>query len=232
MISELFATPLFWAAVTIAAFVAGQILYNATGNSPFLPPILSGVALVVGTLELTNTPYVTYMQGGELIHLMLGPVIVMLAVPLYQFLHTMRSQWQRIVMAVIAGSGVTVACTALLTWWWIGDEILARTLATKSITTPVAVAIAEQVGGIAALASASVIVTGILGAAMAPALLKLVNKDDAQTVGLTLGVCAHAIGTSRALELGKQQAAYSAMAMTLTATLHALVLPWVLPWIV
>ena len=184
-------------------------------------------ALVVTTLELCNTPYQVYMEGGNLIHIMLGPVIVMLAVPLYQFLHTMRDQWQRIALAVIVGSGTTVACAVLLTQWWVGDEILAKTIATKSITSPVAIAIAEQVGGIAAIASASVIVTGIFGAAMAPALLKMMRQDDAQTVGLTLGICAHAIGTARALELGSEQAAYAAMAMTLTATLHALLLPWI-----
>ena len=227
MISELLSLPLFWATLTIAAFVIGQNVYKATGNSPFLPPILSSVALVVTTLELSNTPYQVYMEGGNLIHIMLGPVIVMLAVPLYQFLHTMRDQWQRIALAVIVGSGTTVACAVLLTQWWVGDEILAKTIATKSITSPVAIAIAEQVGGIAAIASASVIVTGIFGAAMAPALLKMMRQDDAQTVGLTLGICAHAIGTARALELGSEQAAYAAMAMTLTATLHALLLPWI-----
>lgn len=227
MITELLSLPLFWATLTIAAFVIGQNVYKATGNSPFLPPILSSVALVVTTLELSDTPYQVYMEGGSLIHIMLGPVIVMLAVPLYQFLHTMRDQWQRIALAVIVGSGTTVACAVLLTQWWVGDEILAKTIATKSITSPVAIAIAEQVGGIAAIASASVIVTGIFGAAMAPALLKMMRQDDAQTVGLTLGICAHAIGTARALELGSEQAAYAAMAMTLTATLHALLLPWI-----
>lgn len=224
---ELLTLPLFWATLTIAAFVIGQNVYKATGNSPFLPPILSSVALVVTTLELSGTPYPVYMEGGNLIHIMLGPVIVMLAVPLYQFLHTMRDQWQRIALAVIVGSGTTVACAVLLTQWWVGDDVLAKTIATKSITSPVAIAIAEQVGGIAAIASASVIVTGIFGAAMAPALLKMMRQDDAQTVGLTLGICAHAIGTARALELGSEQAAYAAMAMTLTATLHALMLPWI-----
>ena len=225
--TELLSLPLFWATLTIAVFVIGQSVYAATGNSPFLPPILSSVALVVTTLELSNTPYSVYMEGGQLIHIMLGPVIVMLAVPLYQFIHTMRDQWRRILLAVTVGSGTTVAVAVVLTQWWVGDEMLAKTIATKSITSPVAIAIAEQVGGIAAIASASVIVTGILGAAMAPALLKRMRLDNAQTVGLTLGVCAHAIGTARALELGSEQAAYAAMAMTLTATLHALLLPWI-----
>lgn len=225
--SQLLTMPLFWATLTIAAFIFGQTVYRLTGNNPMIPPILTGVALVVVTLQLTGTEYSVYMQGGGMIHLMLGPVIVMLAVPLYQFIHTMREQWQRIILAVTLGSGTTVAVAVALTSWWIGDDVLARTIATKSITTPVAVAIAEQVNGIPAMASAFVIATGILGALMVPVVLRLQGCDQPQAVGLTLGICAHAIGTARALELGKEQAAYSAMAMTLTATLHALVLPWI-----
>ncbi|WP_430460620.1 LrgB family protein [Thalassolituus sp. LLYu03] len=227
MMNQLLQLPLFWAALTIAAFIAGQQLYRRTGNNAFLPPILTGIALVVTTLELSGASYTTYMEGGQFLHLMLGPVVVMLAVPLYQYLHTMRRQWLRIALAVTLGSGTTVACAVVLTHIWIGDDAITRTMYAKSITTPVAVAISEQVHGISALASAFVIITGILGALVIPPLLKATRMDDPQTLGLTLGICAHAIGTSRAMELGPQQSAYAAMAMTLTATLHALVLPWV-----
>lgn len=225
--SQLLQLPMFWAALTIASFLAGQQLYRLSGNNAFLPPILTGIALVVTTLELTHTSYSTYMEGGQFLHLMLGPVVVMLAVPLYQFIHAMRKQALRIALAVTFGSGVTVACAVIMAHYWIGDDAITRTIYTKSITTPVAVAISEQVGGISALASAFVIITGILGALMIPPLLKALRMDEPQTLGLTLGICAHAIGTSRAMELGAQQSAYAAMAMTLTATLHALVLPWV-----
>ncbi len=225
--THLFSLPLFWAALTIAAFLAGQQLYRRTGNNAFIPPILTGVVLVVLCLELSGVSYQTYMQGGHYLNLMLGPVVVMLAVPLYQFIHTMRKQWLRIALAVTLGSGTTIACAVLLAHFWIGDDAITRTIYTKSITTPVALAISEQVGGISALASAFVIITGILGALMIPPLLKTLRMDEPQTLGLTLGICAHAIGTSRALELGPQQSAYAAMAMTLTATLHALVLPWI-----
>ncbi|ASP37784.1 hypothetical protein CHH28_03445 [Bacterioplanes sanyensis] len=230
--TELLQLPLFWASMTIAAFVGGQQIYRLSGNSPWLPPILSSVTLLVGVLLITGTPYSTYMQGGSLLHVMLGPVIVMLAVPLYQYLHTMRRHWRRIALAIACGSATTIAVAVALTYWWIGDIPLSRTIATKTITTPVAVAVSEQVGGLAAMASAFVIVTGILGGLMAPPLLKLARRDQPHTVGLTLGICAHAIGTSRALELGQQQAAYAALAMTLTATLHALLLPSLLPWLI
>lgn len=227
-LSALFQLPLFWATLTIAAFFIGQQLYRLTNNNALLPPILTGFLLVVLTIELSQTPFATYMQGGDYLHQWLGPVVVMLAIPLYQHLSTMRRQWLRILLAISMGSATTVACAVALAYWWIGDDIITRTIATKSITTPVAIAISEEVGGISALASAFVIATGIIGAILIPIVLKISGVSHAPTVGLTLGVCAHAVGTGRALELGQEQAAYAAMAMTLTATLHAIVLPWLL----
>ncbi|WP_320821043.1 LrgB family protein [Thalassolituus sp.] len=226
MIATLLHTPLFWTALTIASFLLGQRLYQQLGNSAFIPPILTGIVLICVTLELTGTSYQTYMQGGEYLHLMLGPVVVMLAVPLYQFIHAMRKEWLRISLAVSLGSATTVGTAVVLVHWWIGDQAITATMATKSVTTPVAITLSEQLGGISALASAFVIVTGVFGALLIPPLLKVTKLNQPQAMGLTLGVCAHAIGTSRAIELGTRESAYAAMAMTLTATLHAIALPW------
>ena len=226
MLSQLLNMPLFWATLTIAAFIAGQHLYRLLGNTAFLPPILTGIILVSVVLETTGVSFATYMEGGQYLHLMLGPVVVMLAVPLYQFIHAMKKEWARISLAISLGSGTTVGLAVLLADVWIGDRAVTATMATKSVTTPVAVTLSEQLGGISALASAFVIITGVFGALMIPPLLKAVRMDSPPALGLALGTCAHAVGTSRAIELGNQHAAYSAMAMTLTATLHALALPW------
>ena len=228
MLNELLHMPLFWAILTIAAFTVGQYVYRLLGNTAFLPPILTGIILVSVVLEVTGTSFDTYMEGGQYLHLMLGPVVVMLAVPLYQFIHVMKKEWLRISLAISLGSGTTVAVAVAMAHFWIGNDPITVTMSTKSVTTPVAVTVSEQLGGIGALASAFVIITGVFGALMIPPLLKSVKLDDPKAMGLTLGVCAHAIGTSRAIELGNQQAAYSAMAMTLTATLHAVLLPLVM----
>jgi putative effector of murein hydrolase len=228
MLNELLHMPLFWAMLTIAAFTVGQYVYRLLGNTAFLPPILSGIILVSVVLEVTGISFDTYMEGGQYLHLMLGPVVVMLAVPLYQFIHVMKKEWLRISLAITLGSGTTVAVAVAMAHFWIGNDPITITMSTKSVTTPVAVTVSEQLGGVGALASAFVIITGVFGALMIPPLLKSVKLDDPKAMGLTLGVCAHAIGTSRALELGNQQAAYSAMAMTLTATLHAVLLPLVM----
>lgn len=228
MINQLLALPIFWATLTIAGFVIGQHLYRWSGSNPLLQPVLVGLACVLVVVEITQSSFETYMSGGTYLHQMLAPVVVMLAVPMVGFLHNMRRQWLRILLAVSLGSGVTIAIAAGLTYWLLGDKIVTYTMLTKSVTTPIAIAITEEVGGIPALASAFVMMTGILGAFMIPTLLKLAKITQPAAQGVALGTCAHAVGTAQALELGQQQSAYAAMAMTLTGALHALILPLLL----
>ena len=221
--------PLFWAGLTIGGFLLGQQVYQLTGKQPFLPPMLTGIILVITTLKLTGTPYDVYMMGGHYLHDLLGPVIVMLAVPLFQQLKALSQNAVNILLAVTLGSATTILCAWALAHCWIGETALANTLLTKSITTPVAVSIVPQLGGEASLAAGFVILTGIIGVIMIMPMLSLLNMNSPASKGITLGVCAHAIGTAQALEMGEQEAAYAASAMTLTATLHAVVLPLLAP---
>ncbi len=226
--SNLLMQPLTWLTVTLGAYLLGQKIYQSLNNASWLPPVLSGFALVTLALWLTGTPYTIYQQGGQLLSFFLGPVVVGLAVPLYHHFHSMKKQVVILLIAIIVGSFTTVAIAVALTHYWIGIDIITNTMASKSVTTPVAVAITEQLQGIPALAAAFVMVTGIIGAVIIPVLLKILRLDSPQTTGMALGICAHAVGTSRAIELGQEYAAYSAMAMTLTAALHAIILPWLL----
>ena len=225
---DLLLQPLTWLTITLGAYLLGQKIYQDLNNSPWLPPVLSGFTLVILALWLTDTSYATYQQGGELLSFFLGPVVVGLAAPLYHHFHNMKKQMLIMLLAIIAGCIATVASAVALTHYWIGIDIITKTMASKSVTTPVAVAITEQSHGIPALAAAFVMVTGIIGAVIIPPLLKSLRLAGPQSTGTALGVCAHAVGTSRAIELGQEYAAYSAMAMTLTASLHALILPWLL----
>jgi putative effector of murein hydrolase len=226
--NQLLLQPLTWLTITLGAYLLGQWLYQKSNHTPWLPPVLTGFLLVTLALWLTNTSYATYQQGGQLLSFFLGPVVVGLAAPLYHHLHKMKKQAVIIALAIIVGSFTTVAIAMLLTHYWIGIDIITKTMASKSVTTPVAVAISEQTQTLPALAAAFVMITGIIGAVIIPTLLKLLKLDDPQTTGMALGICAHAVGTSRAIELGQEHAAYSAMAMTLTASLHALLIPWLL----
>ena len=226
--SDLLQQPITWLTITLGSYLFGQSLYLRLNNAPWLPPVLSGFTLVTLTLWLTETPYAIYNEGGDLLSFFLGPVVVGLAVPLFHHFHSMKRQMVLMILAMGLGSLTTVAVAIALTHYWIGIDIITNTMASKSVTTPVAVAITEETQGIPALAAAFVMVTGIMGAAIIPPLLKVLNLATPQATGTALGTCAHAVGTSRAIELGQEHAAYSAMAMTLTASLHALVIPWLL----
>lgn len=228
MPTDILQQPITWLTITLGAYLLGQKLYQGLNHASWLPPVLSGFLIVTLLLWLTDTPYTVYQQGGQLLSFFLGPVVVGLAVPLFYHFHKMKKQFIIILLAITCGSLTTVGVAIALAHYWIGIDVITTTIASKSVTTPVAVAIAEQTGGISALAAAFVIVTGILGAAIIPLLLKIFRLDSPQTTGISLGVCAHAVGTSRAIELGQEYAAYSAMAMTLTASLHAILLPWLL----
>ena len=228
MLTDILQQPTTWLTITLGAYLLGQKLYQSLNHTSWLPPVLSGFLIVTSLLWITETPYAVYKQGGQLLSFFLGPVVVGLAVPLFYHLHKMKKQFITILFAITFGSLTTVGIAIALTHYWIGIDVITTTMASKSVTTPVAVAIADQTGGISALAAAFVMVTGIIGAAIIPLLLKLFHLDSPQTTGISLGVCAHAVGTSRALELGQEYAAYSAMAMTLTACLHAILLPWLL----
>ncbi|MGB1090720.1 MAG: LrgB family protein [Oceanobacter sp.] len=220
--------PLFWAGATIAAFLFGQKLYLATGKLPLIPPIFTAILLLISGLRLTGTSYDRYMEGGQYLHILLGPIVVMLAVPLYTQLRAMGQIWLRILLAVTLGSATTVLTAWTLVVWWLDDPMVATAMWTKSITTPVAVSVTSQLGGDPALVAASVIITGIFGVMLIVPLLRLMRMDSPECKGLTLGVCAHAIGTSRAMELGASESAYAALGMTLTALLHAVALPLIL----
>lgn len=218
----------FWMAMTLLSFWMGQHVYRLLGNTPLLPPILTSFSILVGLLLILDTPYVEYQTAVMPLQMLLGPTVVMLAVPLYQAFAAIRQDAWRILLAVTLGSSTTVLVAVALCYWLIGDEVILNSLWTKSVTTPLAVVLAPELGGLAALAAAFILVTGLFGAILIPPLLKACRMDSPQATGLTLGVCAHAIGTSRALELGTEYAAFSALAMTLTASLFAFVLPFLI----
>lgn len=226
MLETILQQPTTWLTITLGAYLLGLQIYQSLNQAPWLPPVLSGFLIVASLLWITDTPYSTYQQGGQLLSFFLGPVVVGLAVPLFYHFHKMRKQLLILLLAITFGSLATVGTAIVLTHYWIGIDIITTTMVSKSVTTPVAVAISEQTGGISALAAAFVMVTGIIGAAIIPLLLKICHLDSPQATGMSLGICAHAVGTSRAIELGQEYAAYSAMAMTLTASLHAIILPW------
>lgn len=219
------ASPLLGLTVTLVAYVLGDRLYRRAKMHPLLNPVLLAVAFLVALLLLTGTPYATYFEGAQFVHFLLGPATVALAVPLYFNRAKLRRLWLPLLGGLVAGS-ITAAVSAIGIAWLLGGsgETL-LSLAPKSVTAPVAMGIAEKLGGLPSLTAILVVATGILGAVLGPMTLNLLRVRDQATRGFALGVTAHGIGTARAFQESEQAGAFSGLAMALNALATAVLLP-------
>lgn len=221
------ASPLAALTLTLVAYQAGFWLYRKAGFHPLVNPVLIAVALIAGLLLVSGTSYRTYFDGAQFVHFLLGPATVALALPLYRQLEKVRRSALAILASLLAGSltaavsavGVAMALDA-------SRETLAS-LAPKSVTAPVAMGISEALGGLPSLTAVLVILTGILGAAFGPLVLDLMRIRDWRARGFAIGVAAHGIGTSRALQVNETAGAFSGLAMGLNAVATAVLLPLV-----
>ncbi|MBN8441541.1 MAG: LrgB family protein [Thauera sp.] len=225
------ASPLLGLTLTLAAYQAAFWLYRRAGFHPLANPVLLSVAMLAGVLLITRTPYQTYFDGAQFVHFLLGPATVALAIPLYAQWPKLKSMAGPLVIALVAGS-----LTAALSAWGIGAALGASreslmSLAPKSVTTPIAMAVAERLGGLPSLTAVLVISTGILGAIGARYIYRWLRIDDHAVRGFAIGIASHGIGTARAFQLSEQAGAFAALAMGLNGLVTALSLPWIMPWV-
>lgn len=219
------AFPLFGVVLTLVAFLIGQQLYLRLGRRAYLQPVVVGMLLIIAVLVLLKIPYQTYYHSSLLLTLLLGPATVALAIPLYQNLPRIQELFLPIVLTLVCGSIITVG-VAVGIMWLCGAELTSQiSMTTKSITTPIAMAVSEKLGGVPALSAVYVLLTGALGVMIGIPLMRRMGVKDDTTKGIALGLSAHAIGTARALEESRECAAFSALAMGLTGLLTALLLP-------
>ncbi len=219
-------TPLLWLTVTVAVYWLAERLFQRTRQFPLLNPVLVSVAVLVAVLTVTATPYSDYFDGAQFVHFLLGPATVALAIPLRDQAHHLRRHWQPITLALLAGSSTAVVSVLGLGWLLgLSPETL-LSLLPKSVTTPIAMGISEQVGGLPSLTAVLVILTGITGAVIGIPLLLLVGlRDQHVAKGFAVGVAAHGIGTARAFQHSDQAGAFAGLAMGLNGALTALLVP-------
>ena len=166
------ASPLLTLTLTLVAYQGGIWLYNKSGNNPLVNPVLIAVVVIVGLLLLTGTDYRTYFDGAQFIHFLLGPATVALAIPLYRQIRSVRESWLAITVTVLLGSLAAAISSVGIAWLLGASRLTLLSLAPKSVTTPVAMGIAEQLGGLPNLTAVVVILSGITGAMTASGLLK------------------------------------------------------------
>jgi predicted murein hydrolase (TIGR00659 family) len=218
-------SPLLGLTITLLAYQAAFWLFRRSGQRAWANPVLTAIFLVTLFLWLTKTPYARYFEGAQFVHFLLGPATVALAVPLFAQLKRLRRMALPLVVALLAGS-VTAAVSAMAIAKALGaTPATIYSLAPKSVTTPIAMGVAEQIGGLPSLTAVIVIVTGIVGAAGFPLLFRLLGVRDQAAQVFAVGVAAHGIGTARAFLVSEEMGAFSALAMGLNGMLTAVLLP-------
>jgi len=216
--------PLFGAGVTLGAYQLAIALYERT-RLVFLQPVLVSTMLVIAILLLCELTFTEYKTSAEALTIFLGPATVALAVPLYLNLRRIRQVfWPTLLTLLVAGVVATVLGVALA--WLLGAEHnMLMSMAPKSVTSPIAMLVASQIGGLAALAAVFVMITGVLGAIIGPSLLRLCGVRNHAAMGMALGMTAHAVGTSRAMQESEECGAFAALAMSLMGVFTAILLP-------
>lgn len=225
------ASPLLWLTATLVCYLIAVWIYRQGGERPLLNPVAIAVALLIGLLVWTGTPYQTYFDGAQFVHFLLGPATVALAIPLYR----QRARLRELALPIAVALPISVLMASLsaigLAWLLGASPETLISLAPKSVTAPVAMGISEKLGGIPSLTAVLVVTTGILGAVLGTGLFRLLGIRDDAVKGIAMGATSHGIGTARAFQVSPVMGAFSGLAMGLCAFLTALILPPVLRWL-
>jgi len=219
------AQPLLGLTLTLLAYLAGQFLFAKGRRSPLLNPVLLAVVILILLLKGTGTSYQTYFQGAQFVHFLLGPATVALALPLYRQLHALKRSMLAVAAALMAGSVVASLSAMAIARALGAAPQTVLSMGPKSVTTPIAMGVAEQIGGLPSLTAALVLITGIGGAVSGPWILDRLRIRDERARGLAIGTASHGIGTARALQESQTAGAFSGLAMGLNGVVTAVLVP-------
>ncbi len=219
-----FFLPSFGILLTLLSYFLGVKIYKES-KLPIFNPIIIALTLIISILVFFNIPLEYYSKGGDTISLFLSSATITLAVPLHKKIHLLKKYF----IPILGGTTIGIL-TSIFTCYFMGillkvDIRIIKSSFPKSITTPIAMALSENVGGIISITIAMVIVTGIIGAIMAPFICKIFQIENKVAKGIAIGTASHAVGTSRAIEMGETEGAMSGLAIGIAGTLTVFILP-------
>lgn len=220
-------TPVFGILLSVVCYEIGIFIQRKTKN-PILNPLLLAIILVILVLTVFDIPKETYDLGGSYILFLLGPATVVMAVPLYRQINLLKKDWLPILVGIFVGSATSVlSVIGLARLFGVNIEI-AVSMLPKSVTTAIGMEVSKEIGGVVSLTVAVIVLTGILGAVMGPFILKILGIKDEVAQGVAMGTASHAVGTSKAMELGETQGAMSGLSIGIAGLATVLIIPLVI----
>ncbi|TCV87084.1 CidB/LrgB family autolysis modulator [Testudinibacter aquarius] len=215
-----------YSVLTILAFMAAIWISKRWKSIVFNSFVLT-ILLLIGVLLLADIPYDQYIQGNAPLNNLLGPAIVALALPLYEQLRQISSRWRSILLITLTASVLSMLSGALLALLLGGNAEIVATILPKSISTPIAMAVAETIGGVPSVAAVGVVLAGLQGSILGYLLLKKIGLKHPEAIGLSIGAVSHALGTARTLEIDKQAGIYSSISLVLCGIISSVLAPLV-----
>lgn len=223
--NELFGESVFFGIfITIGSYQLGRMVQKRWKLS-ILNPLLVATFLIIGVLLLFKIDYSVYEAGSRYISIFLTPVTVCLALPLYRQIKVLTKNIWAVLLGILSGCLAHILVMFGLAVAFKLDAVLLYSLLPKSITTPIAIGISAEIGGIEVITIVAVVIAGITGAAIGPALLKLFRIKEPLAQGLGLGASSHAVGTSKAMEMGEIQGAMGSLAIVVNGIMTVIIVP-------
>lgn len=215
---------LFGIVLSLIAFEIGLYIYRKT-NIPIFNPLLIATGIVICFLLVFNIDVEVYNKGGDFINMFLGPSTVVLAVPLYKQLNLLKKHSKAIITGILLGSFIGIFSIIGLSYFIGLDASLIKSLLPKSVTTPIGIELSNQLGGIVPITVLAIIVSGITGAVLGPTICKIFRIKDSVAVGVAIGTASHAVGTTKALELGDTEGAMSGLSIGVAGIMTVFIAP-------
>jgi predicted murein hydrolase (TIGR00659 family) len=219
------ASPLLWLCLTLGVYLAALKTQQRCGGTPWLNPVLLAVLMLVALLQASGTPYERYFEGAQFVHFLLGTATVALAVPLRRHWAQLRPQLGAAALGLLVGNGLGALLAVLLVRVAGAPAVVQASVAPRGVTAPVAMALAERIGGLPSLTAVLVIGSGILGATLASPWLNALGVRDPAARGLAIGCAAHGIGTARAFQEQALTGTFAGAAMAASALISSLWVP-------
>ena len=221
---NVFDTEIFGVILTILFFNIGIYIQKKT-NKPIFNPLLIAILGIILFLSITKIPYESYKLGGDRINFFLGPVTIVLAVPLYKQFDLFKKYLLEILIGISCGVVVSFISVKLIGHFTNADVDIINSLIPKSITTPMGISLTKTLSGVEAITVVSIILTGILGAIISPIIFKIGKINNPVAKGLALGTSAHALGTTKALEMGEVEGAMSGLSIGISGIITVILIP-------